>query len=699
VERLTSERGTVVCVAASTRDAGALGIRPAIVVPNGVTRIDGVWIPLADGTRLAARIWLPDNAEQRPVPGLLEAIPYRKNDTTSIADAGRHGYFAAHGYASVRVDIRGSGDSDGLLIDEYLEQEQDDLVEVIAWIADQRWCDGNVGMFGYSWGGFAALQAAARRPPQLKALVSVASTDDRYADDVHYMGGCLLAYYMLSWATTMHVYATLPPDPEVVGEAWREGWLRRLRGTRPMIEHWLGHQRRDSYWQHGSVCENWEAVECPTLLAGGWADGYRSAVFRMLEHLRCPRRAVIGPWSHHFPNDDIPPGPAVGFLQECVRWWDQWLKGEETGIMDEPMLRSWLQDSAEPRPNYAERPGRWVGDPSWPSPNVEVRSLTLSPDGVDRGTRNARPLRFCSPQSTGVDAGDWDPFGNPADLPPDQRAEDGRSLVFDSLPLTEPFAILGQPRLRLELESDRPLALVAVRLCDVAEDGASTLITRGLLNLTHRGGHEQPEPLDPGHREHVCVPLKAIGQVVPSGHRLRVAISSSYWPWAWPSPEPTTLTLYPGPGCLLELPLRRPWQDEPGLAPFAPAEQGPVPETVTLAFEPGDHTVMRSVANNTSVIVHRYPTFHTLFSESGLELRWREPDTFTIDEDDPLSARVLCERSATVARADWRVTVEARSTMQCDAQAFIVTTDLRAFEGGQAVHADAWSFRIPRDLV
>jgi len=242
-------------------------------VPESVTRLDHVWIPLADGTRLAARIWMPDDAASTPVPGLLEAIPYRKNDTTSVADAGRHGYFAQHGYASVRVDIRGSGDSDGILLDEYLEQEQDDLVEIIAWIAAQPWCDGTVGMFGYSWGGFAALQAASRRPSALKAVVSVASTDDRYADDVHYMGGCLLAYYLLSWATTMHVYAVLPPDPDTVGDGWRDAWLARLEGTSPMIEPWLTHQRRDGYWQHGSICEDYSSVECPVLLAGGWADG------------------------------------------------------------------------------------------------------------------------------------------------------------------------------------------------------------------------------------------------------------------------------------------------------------------------------------------------------------------------------------------------------------------------------------------
>jgi predicted acyl esterase len=419
----------------------------------------------------------------------------------------------------------------------------------------------------------------------------------------------------------------------------------------------------------------------------------------MLEGLSCPRKGLIGPWSHHFPNDDIPPGPAIGFLQECVRWWNHWLKGEQNGIMDEPMLRVWMQDSVEPRPSYRERPGTWAVERSWPSPNVELRSLALGADGIERGPAEPRALRIRSPQSTGVDAGDWDPFGNPADLPPEQRAEDGRSLVFDSEPLTERLAILGQPAVKLELESDRPFALMAVRLCDVAEDGASTLITRGLLNLAHRNGHDQPAPLEPGRRENVTVLMKAIGQVVPPGHRLRVAVSPTYWPWAWPSPEPVTLTVHAGPGCSLNLPVRAPWGDEPSPPPFPEPEQAPAPETVTLAFEPGDHAVTRSIGGSSSHIVHSYPSFHTLFAESGIEIRWREPDTFIIDEDDPLSARVVCERSVTLGRGDWSVTIEASSSMQADRDAFLVTAELRAFEAHRAVHVGAWSFRVARDHV
>jgi uncharacterized protein len=667
---------------------------------GGVRRIDHTWIPLADGTRLAARIWLPEPMDDGPVPALLEAIPYRKNDLSASGDAARHAYFAAHGYASVRVDIRGSGDSDGVLDDEYTAQEQRDAVEVIAWLAAQPWCSGRVGMFGVSWGGFAALQVAALRPPELGAIITVSSSDDRYADDVHYMGGCVLAYFMLSWATTMHLFATLPPDPDVVGPEWRERWQERLEKARPMIEAWLGHQRRDEFWQHGSICEDYAAVDCPVFAVGGWADGYRNTVFRLLQHLACPRLGLIGPWSHHYPEEPVPPGPAIGFLQEALRWWDHWLKDRDTGIMDEPMLRSWMQDAAEPRPTYDERPGRWVGEPSWPSPNVSGRTLALTAAG-GLGEADGRPatLAVRSPQSHGAHAGDWDPFGNPADLPPDQRAEDGKAVTFTSEPLDAPVAILGRPRVVLELAADVAQALVAVRLCDVDESGASALITRGLLNLSHRNGHDRPEPLTPGEVVHVAVDLKAIGQIVPAGHRIRVAVASTYWPWAWPSPEPATLTLHLGGATALELPVRD--MDAAGapIGGFGAPERAPRPASATLHLEPGNHLISEDVAAGRHQLVHAYPTHHTLDLESGIEVRWREPDTFTVVEGSPLSAQVRCERSVTLGRGDWSVRLEADATMTADADAFHVTHQLRAYEGEVPAYAGAWSFRLPRDGV
>ncbi len=338
-------------------DSETDGPRIVTDLPYEVREIEHVWIPMSDGVRLSARIWLPETAEREPVPAILEYIPYRKRDGTRLRDDPTHGYWAGHGYASIRLDIRGTGDSEGLIEDEYAPQEQDDAVEAIAWIAAQPWCSGAVGMTGISWGGFNGLQVAARRPPALKAIITHCSTDDRYADDVHFMGGCLLTDGFF-WGSAFYHFMTRPPDPEIAGAGWRAAWMERLENWQPPASRiWLKHQRRDAYWKHGSVCEAYGDITCAVYAVGGWQDGYSNAVPRLLANLRCPAKGLIGPWGHKYPHDGIP-GPAIGFLQEALRWWDHWLKGRDTGIMDEPAYRVWLEEPVTPDSCLAQAPGR-----------------------------------------------------------------------------------------------------------------------------------------------------------------------------------------------------------------------------------------------------------------------------------------------------------------------------------------------------
>jgi putative CocE/NonD family hydrolase len=457
--------------------------------PHGVRVVENLWIPLAEGIRLAAKLWLPETTNRTPVPAVLEYIPYRKGDATAQRDAMLHPYFAGHGYAAIRVDMRGSGDSDGILTDEYLKLEQDDALEVISWIARQPWCTGAVGMIGNSWGGFNALQVAARRPPELKAIITSCSTDDRYADDIHYMGGCLLSDN-LRWATIMLANNSRPPDPAVVGERWREMWLARLRDSGFWMKPWIEHQRRDAYWKHGSVCEDFASIQCPVFALGGWSDGYSNAVPRLMAGLKVPRKAWIGQWSHNYPHL-ANPGPKAGFLQEAVRWWDKWLKGMDNGALDGPMLRVWMQDSVPPATRYATLPGRWVAEPDWPPPGVQQRRYALNGNRLQAAAGDAAgdnvPLCIKSPQTVGWNGGRWYSQVIVPDLPGDQREDDGNSLVFDTDPLAERLEILGAPVVELELASDRTQGLVAVRLSNVASDGATTRVSYGLLNLSHRG--------------------------------------------------------------------------------------------------------------------------------------------------------------------------------------------------------------------
>jgi hypothetical protein len=677
--------------------------------PHPIREIENVFIPLQDGVRLAARIWLPVEAERSPVPAILEYLPYRKDDGTAIRDANRMPYFAGHGYAAVRVDMRGSGDADGILCDEYLPQEQDDALEVIDWLTQQPWCSGAVGIIGISWGGFNGLQIAARRPPALKAIISLCSTDDRYADDVHYLGGCLLASEMLPWASTMLAFNARPPDPRLVGERWRAMWLERLEKSPPYVEEWMKHQRRDAFWKHGSVCEDFAAIECAVYAVGGWADAYTNAVPRLLAGLSCPRKGLIGPWAHKYPHHATP-RPAIGFLQECLRWWDQWLKGVETGIMREPMLRVWMQACVTPGAYHTERPGRWVAEPAWPSSNIRAETFRLQASELTtddgRPTTEAavshpssvvhRPSSILGVQTHGLTTGVWCPYGQPGDSATDQRIEDGRSLSFTSAPLAQPMEILGFPEVTLEVASDQPNALVAVRLCDVAPDGASLLVSWGLLNLTHREGHEALSPLEPGRRYTVTVQLNVSGHTLPAGHCWRVAISPTHWPHAWPSPEPVTLTVFGG---RLALPVRAPRADDAALTPFGEPE-GAAPLALDW-LRTGEHhyTIEHDVVTGRATLTRRDEAGRFRIRANGLEYESASADIFSIIEGQPLSARVRCERVIAIGRGDWQTRVETESVMTSDATHFHLTNLLQAYEGAVRIFAKTWHAAVPRDHV
>jgi len=675
-------------------------------LPRRVREIENVFIPMPDGGRLAARIWLPDDALQHPVPAILEYLPYRKRDFMRLRDEPMHSYLAGHGYASVRVDLRGSGDSDGVLLDEYLPQEQDDAVAVIAWLATQAWCTGRVGMTGISWGGFNALQVAARAPAALKAIITLCSTDDRYADDAHYMGGCLLNENQI-WGTVLFALNALPPDPEIVGASWREAWLGRLQHDRPFPAVWLEHQHRDGYWAQGSVCEDFSAIRCPVYIIGGWADGYSNAVFRLLQGLACPTKGLIGPWAHNFPHNGSP-GPAIGYLQEALRWWDHWLKDRPTGVMDGPRLRTWLQYSAAPDPVRLIREGHWMGDPAWPSPAVSNRTWYLTGvGGLEADPAPAAELQVCSPQTTGSSGGDWCGFGAEGEAPLDQRPDDGRSLCFTTEPLAQSLDILGAPEVVLDLAVDQSVAHLAVRLCDILPDGTSALVTYGVLNLTHRDGHAQPEALEPGRPYRIRVALNEVAHRFSAGHALRVAISTCYWPLFWPAPRPVTLRLRTGTS-QLTLPVRAPQPLDMELPDFAPPEAAerstgwtPLrPTRFTRQFERDrttNHTVYRVFSEGGDLEAGSIMRLEDIELDLGHTIERR----FTIGELDPLSARAEISERYLMRRNGWQVRIRASTCLTCDADNFYLHATLEAQENDppQDVFTREWNETIPRALL
>jgi uncharacterized protein len=663
-------------------------------LPRRVREIENLTIPMGDGVRLAARVWLPDDAAADPVPAILEMIPYRKRDGTAARDAMIHPYLAGHGYACLRVDVRGTGESEGVLLDEYLEREQQDAVEAIAWIARQPWCSGRVGMTGISWGGFNSLQVAARRPPELGAIITLCSTDDRYADDAHYMGGCLLTEN-ITWGSAIFAHGALPPDPELVGPDWRRLWMQRLQAHHPWIERWLAHQRRDAYWRQGSVCEEYEAIACPVYAIGGWADAYTNAVPRLLENLKVPRKGLIGPWAHAFPHL-ASPGPAIGFLQEALRWWDQWLKGIHTGVMDEPMLRAWMQEPVPPKTCYDQRPGRWVAEDAWPSPCIERRELALNAGRLDETPEAEAALSLSSPLTTGSGAGRWCSFGQDPDLPADQRADDGGSLLFETVPFQERVELFGTPTVRLSLAVDRPYAMLAVRLCAVAPDGSSRRISYGLVNLCHRDGHDRPAPLIPKERVSVAVPLGMLGEALSPGYRLRLAISTSYWPIAWPSPQPVQLTLHAGASRLF-LPIRPSTASDERLAPFEEPESTPAALATTLQEGDSSTLVTHDLASGRREIGLHYDYGLERIEPHGLETAEVSTETLAIVEGDPASAEARAETRITLGRGAWRIRLDTSMRLTADRERFQLQARLDAFEGEERVFARDWVASIPRD--
>lgn len=667
-------------------------------LPREVEEINNIWIPMSDGTKLSAKMWIPKDAHENPVPALLEYIPYRKNDFTALRDSLRHPYFAGHGYASIRVDLRGSGDSEGILYDEYLKQEQDDALEVLDWISKQKWYKGGIGMFGKSWGGFNSLQVAARNHPHLKAIITLCSTDDRYADDVHYKGGAMLSSDMLWWASTMFVYNARPQDPKVVGEKWRENWLERMEKTPPFVEEWVRHQRRDAYWKHGSVCENYDDIKIPVFAVGGWADGYTNAVFRLLDGLSSPKLGLIGPWTHEYPEVAVP-GPQIGFLQEALRWWDYWLKGKETGIMDEPMLRAYVQDGIPPKTYYHNIPGKWVGENNWKKDEQRYKELYLERDRlIDSAPEKTDEVVVTSAQQHGLFSGVFCPFGLKGEYPGDQRNENGYATLFTSEPLEEDISLLGFPKLKVEFSSDKPLANMIVRLNHLLPDGSSTRVSWGVLNLTHLNSHEFPEKLVPHQKYEATIELNAIGYTIPKGHRMEVAISPTYWPHIWPSPEEVNLTVYLNEKTKLLLPVR---------------EDKEIDKEITFEIPETCKEIERKMlkdASKTRKVYHDLTTGEWVLEDysnegirklqtNGIECGSENTNYFRIKEGDPLSASLQSDWVLYVGRDEWQTRLESTSKMTADQKHFHIYNHLIAYEGDEEVFNKEWKTSIPRDFI
>jgi predicted acyl esterase len=638
--------------------------------------VQDVRIAMTDGVELAATLYLPDPADG-PQPCILEALPYRKDDLTSSSAAEYTRLRDEHGYAVCRLDLRGTGSSGGDATDEYPLGERSDVAAVIAWLADQEWCDGAVGMYGTSYSGFNALQLACERPPALRAVVAIYASDDRWTDDVHWRGGQRKLVDLVDYCHYMTPMNALPPVPAAWGDGWRDEWLRRVRTTEPWLLRWLRERTDGAYWRHGSVAPDYTRIDVPVMLVAGWADGYRNNTFRTIEALRgagVPHRLLAGPWAHAA-TDTALPGPRIDLVPEMAAWWDRWLRGRpvevDDGLAGRPSSTLFVIRSTRPAPDLDTLDGTWVRE-QWPSPRVQVQRYPLP-------QRPPHPVRADTGVDAWIDCAGHLPWGQSSD----QRFDDAASMRWD-LPLGG-STVIGQPVLRLRVSADAPHAAVSAKLCDVFPDGTSRLVSRGSLDLAFRDSRTDPAPLEPGHTYDVDLVLDACAHELAPGHLLRLSVAGTDWPNVVAPRGPVTLTVDDSE---LDLPV---WT---GPSPHAPPQLVPGAEQ---AEETAADMVWRTerdvLRRETACLVDHGSTYDLPAGGSATEhYRGRvSVDTGTFVQ------RAEADVSFTLRRPDEpEVATRSRLDVVVDADAYDVRITLEATEDGVVVGERTWHERLPR---
>ncbi len=634
-----------------------------------------------DGVSLSATLYLPEGRySAAPQPCILEALPYRKDDLTASYRPDYVRLRDDHGYAVCRLDLRGTGSSGGDATDEYPPREQRDLAAVLAWLAGQEWCDGSLGMYGTSYSAFNSLQMACEQPDQLKAIIAIYGTDDRYTDDVHYRGGVLKVLDLVDYCSFMTPMNALPPVPAVWGEAWRDEWVRRIDTAEPWLLTWLHEQLDGPYWRHGSVRPAYDRITCPTMIIAGWADGYRNNSFRMMQQLSAhgvPHRLLAGPWAHAATDTSLP-GPRIDSLPEMVAWWDRWLRGIDNGVDDglsdhRPSVTCFVRTSTRPSPVLDESGGVWIRE-QWPTPRVQMVTRDLE----------AKPT-YQVRADVGVDA--WIdcaghlPWGQSADL----RYDDAASLTWewDAGAIT----LLGHPGVRLRISADAPSAYLSVKLCDVFDDGASALVSRGALNLGCRAGYGSVEPLARGEVYDVEVELDACAYAFAQGQRLRLSVAGADWPNTAAPPNPVSFKVHGGELLLPEYTGSPPF-DPPALTSLG--RSGEKPTGVTWRQE---RDVLAGV---TACVIDHGSTYDVPYDGQATE---HYSGRVTVDTT-TLEQSAAAEATFCIRWPEVDVSTKGTLDVAMSADTFEITIDLLAQEAGpdgwRTVGTRHWQETIPR---
>jgi putative CocE/NonD family hydrolase len=664
---------------------------------NGWTdenNITEVRITMSDGVQLAADIYWPAGADKKDrFPILLEYIPYRK-DESRARNYSLYSYFLENGYLVVRVDMRGTGNSEGITIPyEYSDIELDDGEEVIDWLSQQEWSTGSVGMFGISWGGFNSIQMAMRNPPALKAFVALMATEYLYQEDVHYMDGIM---HTDSWMMGNDLYNVLPGAPDF---KMNEEWVKNRFNVKPSVYTYMRQQRDGAFWDRASAKGQYEKIRIPGYHIGGWYDGYRNSLPRMLENVEAPVKAMIGPWDHYFPHNAWPK-PQIEWRHEAVRWFDQWLKGEDTGILEEPDFTVYVRNYHPPDPTLDSIPGYWRWEDKWPIDRIKNHTWYAHADHSlsNEQAKNAIHSMVYKP-SMGLEGGGRTMWWG--DVTPDQRPMDEFSLVYDSETLDAPLEILGRPIAKLHVSADAPRANWVVRISDVAPDGQITQVAGAAFNGTHRISAREPSDIVPGDEFNLNINLHFTSWVFPKDHRIRIAISNAQWPMLWPTPMQmaSTLTIGGKNGARIDLPVVPPGEE------YTPSLKESSTSPILSGYEvidsggAGGYAAIYSIQHDpetggafgvaTSAGANQSPW--------GIE-RFEEEIEHRTSDENPAYTSVVGRYKITEELKDRTLDFEQNVEFKSDEENFYLTFHRWVSINGELYKEKVWKEVIPRDF-
>ncbi|MGP2492170.1 CocE/NonD family hydrolase [Mesorhizobium sp. PUT5] len=641
-------------------------------------------LEMKDGVRLAVTYYRPVAKEPgETFPVIMEMLPYRKDDFFTLGDYEYGSYFARRGYVVARVDVRGTGGSEGGIPEsEYSEAEISDAQELIAQLSKKSWSNGNVGMYGLSWSAFNSLMTAHRKPPALKAIIAAHGSTDLFYNDVHYIDGAL---HIDSYAHQIDTDNSMPQSPDYRID---EDYFQNRFDREPWIFTWLRQQKDGDFWRKESVTFK-APLEVPAYLIGGLLDGYRDFVMDVGRTAKAPVIAEIGPWNHAWPEYGVP-GPNYEWRQKALRWWDHWLKGMDNGILDEPRWMAFMRTGHAPATDLATVPGYWRCGQEWPSDGATQRlypqtAQLLGNDPAEQET--AQDLLYRA--GAGLAAGGW--WGEQTG---DMAADDAHSLVYDSAPLTEALEIMGMPQVRLRVAADAPFYQWTVRLEDVAPDGQVSLVSGAIINPSQRISRLEPAALIPGEPTALSTSIHFTTWRFKPGHRIRLAVANAQFPMIWPSPTAGSTSLLLGNDTWLELPVV-PVQNETNQACILPPPEqsdaapfgkelennGPVFNSVRNE-QTGDSTF--TTASDVAWTIH--------------DNQYRSSESYRWDVNDaaPANARYQGERRNVFTVKGNEIDLTTKARIESDALDFHVTFTKTLRRNGELIRERTWADRIPR---